>query len=113
MSRNSEIIYPQAAVFPIRKCGENVQILLINNRSNNRLIIPKGIIENGITARQTAETEASIFSAIDSCVSPADLYAVRIRSPISFMFNPELLLSEFIIVAVYLKDSKDKLLKKY
>jgi phosphohistidine phosphatase len=51
-------IYQQSAVIPFRKRQGKTVILLIRNRSNNRWIIPKGIIEPHLSAAESAAAEA-------------------------------------------------------
>jgi len=51
------INYKQAAAIPYRINKDNFQILLITSRNGKKWIIPKGIIEEGDSAVETAERE--------------------------------------------------------
>lgn len=53
-----KIIYHQAAVIPFRLMNNKFKILLVTSRSNQQWTIPKGIIDPGMTAMQTAIQEA-------------------------------------------------------
>ena len=55
---DSKPVFRQSAVIPFRKSDGKTEILLIRNRSNRRWIIPKGIIEPGLTAQESAAQEA-------------------------------------------------------
>lgn len=50
--------YSQSAVLPIKKEKGKYFILLVTSRSKNKWVIPKGIIENNLTGRESAEKEA-------------------------------------------------------
>ena len=50
-------IFQQAASIPHRIHKNEIQILLIKSRNGKKWIIPKGIIEEGDSARYTAEKE--------------------------------------------------------
>jgi 8-oxo-dGTP pyrophosphatase MutT (NUDIX family) len=53
-----KITYHQAAAIPFRLLNNRFKILLITSRSNRQWIIPKGLIDPGMTAEQTAIQEA-------------------------------------------------------
>ncbi len=50
--------YPQSAVIPFRIVDGKLEILLITARGGHRWIVPKGIIDDGMTAVETAAQEA-------------------------------------------------------
>jgi len=50
--------YSQSAIIPYRYSGPQLEILLICSSSNKHWIIPKGIIEPGLSALKSAEKEA-------------------------------------------------------
>lgn len=56
ISANS--IFPQSAVIPFRVHEGNLEVLLITARGGNRWIVPKGLIENGMSAMESAAQEA-------------------------------------------------------
>ncbi len=51
-------IYQQSAVIPYRWRGANLEILLITSRGGKRWVLPKGIVEPGLTAAGSAAKEA-------------------------------------------------------
>jgi len=50
--------YRQSGVIPFRQKGERLEVLLITNRRRTRWIIPKGIVEPGLSAAESAVREA-------------------------------------------------------
>lgn len=58
MKSKPEYWYNQSAVIPFRKVGDEIEILLIRNRKNKKWIIPKGIIEDNLSSRESAIKEA-------------------------------------------------------
>ena len=69
--------YVQSGVVPYIVKDEEIKILLITSRSGKRWIVPKGIIEPGMTAvesaRKEALEEAGILGTIDP--EPAGCYS--------------------------------------
>jgi len=51
-------MYNQSGVIPFRLNGDDIEILLITSRSKKNWIIPKGIIDPGLTPRESAVREA-------------------------------------------------------
>jgi 8-oxo-dGTP pyrophosphatase MutT (NUDIX family) len=51
-------IFPQSGVIPFRGSLQHLEILLITSQSNKRWIIPKGLIEPGLTPEDSALNEA-------------------------------------------------------
>lgn len=51
-------VYAQAAGIPFRLRAGTVEILVVTNRSGNRWIIPKGLIDEGYSLLETVEKEA-------------------------------------------------------
>jgi 8-oxo-dGTP pyrophosphatase MutT (NUDIX family) len=64
------MIYPQSAVIPFRIVDGKLEILLITARGGNRWIIPKGIIENGMTPQASAAQEAYEEAGIRGQINP-------------------------------------------
>jgi phosphohistidine phosphatase len=58
MPNKPEYYYLQSAVLPIKRENSEYYILLITSRNKNKWVIPKGIIEEHLTPRQSAEKEA-------------------------------------------------------
>jgi phosphohistidine phosphatase len=50
--------YNQSAVIPYRTANERLEVLLITSRSGRRWIVPKGVIDPGRTASESAANEA-------------------------------------------------------
>ena len=50
--------YPQSGVVPVREGTEGTEVLLITNRSGERWIFPKGLVEEYLTPRESAQKEA-------------------------------------------------------
>lgn len=53
-----EFFYRQSGVIPYRWQQEELQVLLITNRRNRRWVIPKGIVEQGMSPAASAVNEA-------------------------------------------------------
>ena len=58
MHDKPDYYYSQSAVLPFKKEKGKYFILLVTSRSKNKWVIPKGIIEDNLTARESAEKEA-------------------------------------------------------
>ncbi|MBF0193953.1 MAG: NUDIX hydrolase [Magnetococcales bacterium] len=58
MEEKPSYYYKQSAVIPFRRNGDSLQILLITSRKKKRWIIPKGIIEDHLSAADSAAKEA-------------------------------------------------------
>lgn len=50
--------YSQSAIIPYRLAKDKLEILLITSSSNKHWVVPKGIIEPGLSALESAEKEA-------------------------------------------------------
>lgn len=51
-------LFTQSGVIPYRETGSGVEILLITTRKRKRLIIPKGVVDPGMTHESSALNEA-------------------------------------------------------
>jgi len=58
MKNKPEYWYKQSSVVPFRIVGNKVEILVIKTRKKKKWIFPKGIIEVGLSARESAIKEA-------------------------------------------------------
>jgi phosphohistidine phosphatase len=58
MKRRPPWFYQQSGAIPYRLKQEEVEVLLITSRGRGRWIIPKGVIDPGMSARETACNEA-------------------------------------------------------
>ena len=77
LQKNTPVIYPQSAVIPFRFQHGNLEVLLITARSGKRWIIPKGIIEDGLSPEQSAEQEAFEEAGIRGTVFPNSIGEYR------------------------------------
>lgn len=72
MKTKPEWYYQQSAVIPYREKNGQLEILLITSRKKGNWIIPKGIIEIGMSAEDSAvkeaEEEAGIIGAVHNKV---------------------------------------------
>ena len=53
-----EKVRPQSAVLPYRRCKGGVEVLLVTSLDTGRWVLPKGNVEPGMSARESAEKEA-------------------------------------------------------
>ena len=58
MKKRPRWFYNQSAVIPYRRTKSGIEILLVTSRGGKRWIIPKGIIDPGTTALESARKEA-------------------------------------------------------
>jgi phosphohistidine phosphatase len=68
MKNQPEYWYKQSAVIPFRCEGSNIVLLLIKSRKNKKWIFPKGIIEPGLSARDSAKKEALEEAGIEGSI---------------------------------------------
>ena len=52
------MIYPQSAVIPYRVKKKGMEVLLVTSSSGRRWVAPKGLVESGMTAWDSAAKEA-------------------------------------------------------
>jgi 8-oxo-dGTP pyrophosphatase MutT (NUDIX family) len=62
--------YKQSAVIPYRGAGADLEILLITSRKRGRWIIPKGVIDPGTTAIESACKEAYEEAGVQGEANP-------------------------------------------
>lgn len=58
MKNKPEYWYKQSAVIPFIKTEERVEVLIITSTKKRKWILPKGIVEVNLTARESAMKEA-------------------------------------------------------
>ena len=58
MGKKPERFYRQSAVIPYRITGNKIEIMLITSIRKGRWVVPKGIIEPGLSAKESACKEA-------------------------------------------------------
>jgi 8-oxo-dGTP pyrophosphatase MutT (NUDIX family) len=61
---------PQSAVIPYRRRRKNNEVLLVTSLGSGRWVFPKGHIEEGLSARQSAEKEAFEEAGVSGRLSP-------------------------------------------
>jgi phosphohistidine phosphatase len=69
--------YKQSGVIPYRIVDDRVEVLLITSRRRGRWIIPKGIIDPGTTAAESAAKEAYEEAGIRGDISSAPIGTYR------------------------------------
>jgi 8-oxo-dGTP pyrophosphatase MutT (NUDIX family) len=72
-NKESKILYEQSAVIPYRIINGRCEILLITSLRKKNWIIPKGIVENGLSAQQSALQEAFEEAGISGKIQPDKL----------------------------------------
>jgi 8-oxo-dGTP pyrophosphatase MutT (NUDIX family) len=77
-SRNI-IDYKQSGVIPYRHVNGRLEVLLITSRRRGRWIIPKGLIESGMSAAESAAMEAFEEAGVKGRISdqPIDEYSYK------------------------------------
>jgi len=71
--------YQQSGVIAFRVADGSFEILLITSRRRGRWIIPKGIIEPGFTAAESAQKEAGEEAGVVGSVSAAPVGVYQYR----------------------------------
>ena len=77
MARFPDWIYRQSAVLPYRLRDGDPEVLLITSRGGRRWVLPKGIVEPGMTAPASAAKEAREEAGIEGRVSKRCLGSYR------------------------------------
>ena len=73
MAKLPDWIYRQSAVLPYRRAGDEIQVLLITSRNGARWVLPKGIVEPGMSVPASVAKEAREEAGIASEVPEAGL----------------------------------------
>lgn len=58
MTRKPDFWYRQSGVIPLRQGNSGAEVLLVTSRKGKRWVIPKGIVEPGLSAAESALHEA-------------------------------------------------------
>jgi 8-oxo-dGTP pyrophosphatase MutT (NUDIX family) len=74
---NGKEFREQSAVIPYRKKNDGVEVLLITSLDTGRWVLPKGHIEKGLSARESAEKEAFEEAGIKGDVAKQSVGAYR------------------------------------
>lgn len=61
--------YRQSAVLPYRRTGEGLQILIIRSSSGRHWVVPKGIVEPGLSPAASAQKEAREEAGVEGRVA--------------------------------------------
>ena len=69
----------QSSVVPVQVRNDRLRILIISNLNQTRWIVPKGIVEHGLTPAQSAVKEAMEEAGVAGVILPQSLgtYAYR------------------------------------
>ena len=70
-------IYRQSAVIPFRSIDGKLEVLLITSRKGSRWVIPKGIVEPGMSPAQSAAKEAYEEAGVEGQLLPFSLGTYR------------------------------------
>ena len=62
--------YTQSAVLPYRVLEGHVEIMLVTSRSKRRWVLPKGVVEPGLSAVDSAVKEAWEEAGVEGIVDP-------------------------------------------
>ena len=68
MAKLPNWIYTQSAVLPYRRRGDDLEVLIITSRKGKRWVLPKGIVEPGMTAAASAAKEAREEAGVEGPV---------------------------------------------
>jgi len=63
-------LFKQSGVIPYRRSGDSIEILIITSRKRKRWVIPKGVIEPGLTPIQSAAAEAFEEAGLRGNIDP-------------------------------------------
>lgn len=73
MKEVPDYFYRQSAVVPVRRRAGRAEILLITSRRRKRWVLPKGVIEPGLSAAASAAKEALEEAGILGSIDPTPL----------------------------------------
>ena len=73
MGKFPDWIYRQSAVLPYRRRDGELEVLLITSRNGKRWVLPKGIVEPGMTPPDSAAKEAEEEAGVEGAVSENSL----------------------------------------
>jgi phosphohistidine phosphatase len=72
-------IYRQSGVIPFRWNGEDLEVLVISSKGGKRWVVPKGIVEPGMSSAASAAAEAREKAGIEGQVGEASVGSYRYR----------------------------------
>ena len=56
--QNGITLYIQSGIIPFRRMDDHIEVLLIINKKKDKWGIPKGLVEDGLSASESAQKEA-------------------------------------------------------
>ena len=56
--QNGITLYIQSGIIPFRRKDDHIEVLLITNKKKDKWSIPKGLVEEGLSASESAQKEA-------------------------------------------------------
>ncbi len=56
--QNGITLYIQSGIIPFRRMDDHIEVLLITNKKKDKWGIPKGLVEDGLSASESAQKEA-------------------------------------------------------
>lgn len=65
--------YSQSAVIPYRRTAEGLEILMVGSSSGRHLVVPKGIVEPGLSPAASARVEAREEAGVEGRLGKAQL----------------------------------------
>lgn len=77
MARVPPWFYRQSGALPVRREGGGIEILLVTSRKGKRWVIPKGVVEPGLTPAESAAKEAWEEAGVRGALRPAPLGEYR------------------------------------
>ena len=79
MMNKPEYWYKQSSVIPYRIKNGNLEVLLITTRKKKKWIFPKGIVEIGLTPKQSASKEALEEAGVNGKLLPYNLGSYKYK----------------------------------
>jgi 8-oxo-dGTP pyrophosphatase MutT (NUDIX family) len=73
MDQSDIDIYNQSGAIPYRVKGDELQLLIITSRNGKRWIFPKGIIDQGMTAAESALAESFEEAGVEGSLLPGPI----------------------------------------
>lgn len=77
MTEVPEHFYTQSAVLPYRILDGRVEILLVSSRRKKRWVLPKGVVEPGLSAVDSAVKEAWEEAGLEGLAAPQTVGTYR------------------------------------
>lgn len=79
MAKAPDWMFRQSAVMPYRRDNSDLEVLLVTSRKGKRWVLPKGVVERGMTAEDSALKEALEEAGIRGSVKGRALGTYRYR----------------------------------